>query len=154
MSNRHRISTKDAQEILLATGDWANIVEAADSYEINRMVRLVAINVRDTIKQTSVIRMDDDEVAYSTLAAIQILVDASIITQSTQEKLIALSENGSEGYNDITVYLQKGHPVRGTNFVVLNTGEYKMNELVECARVDAPDISYGAFICSLIAEGN
>jgi hypothetical protein len=98
MTGRVRISTKDAQEILLSTGEWAAIVMAADNIDLRPELRGLCITVRDTVR------------------------------------------------------LEKGYPVPHSSFVVLNSGDYALDTLVECARADAPNIGYCAFLCALILE--
>jgi hypothetical protein len=154
MSDFTHISTKDAQEILLATGEWGGIVLAAESAETPAALRGLCVNVRDTIRQSLVIRMDDPVIHARTAAALDALVQASLLSAETKAALIALAQAGNAGGSAPTVRLVKGHPVpRSAGLVVLNTGEYKLDELVECARPDAPNQSYGAILCSMIVEG-
>jgi hypothetical protein len=73
MTNRVRIATKDAQEILLSSGEWAAIVMAADDTSLPAELRGLCITVRDTVRQSLVIRMDDPVIAARTEAALAAL---------------------------------------------------------------------------------
>jgi hypothetical protein len=65
--------------------------------------------------------------------------------------LLALADAPAGGAAP-TVRLEKGSPVPRSSFVVLNSGDYALDALVECARADAPNIGYCAFLCALILE--
>lgn len=151
MTGRVRISTKDAQEILLSSGEWAAIVMAADNVDLPPELRGLCITVRDTVRQSLVIRMDDPGIAARTEAALAALVAATLLSESTRDALLALADAPAGGAAP-TVRLEKGYPVPRSGFVVLNSGDYALDALVECARSDAPNIGYCAFLCALILE--
>jgi hypothetical protein len=152
MTNRVRISTKDAQEILLSSGEWAAIVMAADDSDLPSELRGLCITVRDTVRQSAVIRMDDQVIAARTEAALGALVAATLLSEATRDALLALADAPASGADAPTVRLVKGHVVPRSGMVVLNTGDYRLDALVECARADAPNVSYGAFLASVIVE--
>jgi hypothetical protein len=152
MTERNRIAVKDVQEILMSTGEWAGIVMAADNAALPPELRGLCINVRDTVRQASLIRMDDQVIAARTEAALAGLVAAGLLSEATRDALLALADAPAEGGPAPTVRLVKGHPVPRSGMVVLNTGDYRLDELVECARADAPDVTYGAILCALIVE--
>lgn len=152
MTERNRIAVKDVQEILMSTGEWAGIVMAADNAALPPELRGLCINVRDTVRQASVIRMDDQVIAARTEAALAGLVAAGLLSETTRDALLALADAPAEGDPAPTVRLVKGHPVPRSGMVVLNTGDYRLDQLVECARADAPDVTYGAILCALIVE--
>lgn len=153
MTGRVRISTKDAQEILLSSGEWAAIVMAADNVDLPPELRGLCITVRDTVRQSLVIRMDDPSIAARTEAALVALVGAGLLSVATRDALLALADAPAGG-DAPTVRFEKGYPVPRTGLVVLNTGDYRLDALVECAQADAPHVSYGAFLASVIAEAS
>jgi len=145
------IHTKNAREILMESGAWPAIIRAAEE---PTALGDVALTVRDVILETQVIDMTRPETAAMVQAALNALQQAGMITQETHEKLMALAQPSDGDANVPTVRLVKGHPVPRSGLVVLNTGDYKLNELVECARADAPNFSYGAFLASVIVEAS
>ncbi|MCA3359222.1 MAG: hypothetical protein ING02_14595 [Roseomonas sp.] len=150
MTNRVRIATKDAQEILLSSGEWAAIVMAAENAGLPAELRGLCINVRDTVRQSLVIRMDDPVIAARIEGALGALVGVGLLSEATRDALLALAEPSAAPIDPPRVRLNRGHPVLNGAMVVLNTGEYRLDEAVECARADAPDQSYCAFLCSTI----
>jgi hypothetical protein len=153
MTDRVRISTKDAQEILLSSGEWAAIVMAADNTGLPPELRGLCINVRDTVRQSLVIRMDDPGIAARTEGALAALVGADLLSAATRDALLALADGGAGPPPPPRVRLVKGHPVLNGTMVVLTTGDYRLDELVECARASVPDESYGALLCSMMVGG-
>ncbi len=153
MTERVRISTRDAQEILLSSGEWAAIVMAAEDTAQPPELRGLCITVRDTVRQSLVIRMDDPSIAARTEAALSALVGAGLLSAATRDALLVLADAPAGGAAP-TVRLEKGYPVPRSGFVVLNTGDYRLDALVECAHVDAPNVSYGAFLASVIVEAS
>jgi hypothetical protein len=151
MTGRVRISTKDAQEILLSSGEWAAIVMASEDTALPPELRGLCITVRDTVRQSLVIRMDDLAIAARTEAALGALVGVGLLSAATRDALLALADAPAGGAAP-TVRLEKGYPVPRSSFVVLNSGDYALDALVECARADAPNINYCAFLCALILE--
>jgi hypothetical protein len=153
MTNRVRIATKDAQEILLSSGEWAAVVMAADNAALPPDLRALCITVRDTVRQSLVIRMDDPGIAARTEGALGALVAAGLLSAATRDALLALADGSAGPAQPPRVRLVKGHPVMNGTMVVLTTGDYRLDELVECARADAPNQSYGALLCSFIVGG-
>lgn len=153
MTNRVRIATKDAQEILLSTGEWAGIVMAAENAALPADLRGLCITVRDTVRQSAVIRMDDPVIAARTEAALNALASAGLLSEATHHALLALADGGAAPAQPPRVRLAKGHPVLNGALVVLTTGDYLLDELVELARAEAPNQSHGSLLCSLIVEG-
>jgi hypothetical protein len=152
MTNRVRIATKDAQEILMSSGEWGAVVMAADNAALPPELRGVCITVRDTVRQSLVIRMDDPKIAARTEGALAALVGAGLLSSETRDALLALADAGAGPPPPPRVRLVKGHPVLNGTMVVLTTGDYRLDELVECARASVPDESYGALLCSLFVE--
>jgi hypothetical protein len=150
MTERNRIAVKDVQEILMSTGEWAAIVMAADNAALPPELRGLCINVRDTVRQATLIRMDDPQIAARMEAALAMLVGAQLISSDTRAAVLALADGPTAGGDAPTVRLVKGHVIPRTGLVVLNTGDYRLDALVECARADAPNVSYGAFLASVI----
>ena len=146
MTGLSKIQTKHAREILMESGAWPAIIRAAalDTGQIGD----VAITVRDVILETDVIDMSRPETAAMVQAALTALVAAQMLSEETKTKLLALADRP-----DDRVRLIKGHPVLNGTMVVLNTGDYRLDELVECARASVPDESHGALLCSSIVEG-
>jgi hypothetical protein len=104
------------------------------------------------VRQSLVIRMDDPGIAARTEVALAALVGAGLLSAATRDALLALGDAPAGGGGVPTVRLEKGYPVPRSGFVVLNSGDYPLDALVECARADAPNISYCAFLCALILE--
>ena len=52
------------------------------------------------------------------------------------------------------MHIEKGTAIPGTNNVVLNTGDYEPDALVECGTVDNPDVSVCAYQAHFIAIGH
>lgn len=151
---RARIAVKDVQEILMSTGEWARIVMVADNAAAPDDLRGLCINVRDTVRQATLICMDDPVIAARMEAALAMLVAAGLISQDTSAAVLALADAPAHGGDVPTVRLVKGHPVPRSGMVVLNTGDYRLDALVECAQADAPDVSCGAFLASVIVEAS
>ncbi|MCA3417435.1 MAG: hypothetical protein INF88_00930 [Roseomonas sp.] len=154
MTQRNRIAVKDVQEILMSTGEWARIVMVADNAAAPDDLRGLCINVRDTVRQATLIRMDDPQIAARMEAALAMLVGAGLISPETSAAVLALADAPAGGGDALTVRLVKGHVIPRTGLVVLNTGDYRLDALVDCARADAPDVSYGAFLASVIVEAS
>ena len=144
MTNRVRIATKDAQEILLSTGEWAAIVMAAENASFPDELRGLCITVRDTVRQSLVIRMDDPVISARTEAALNALVGAGLLSDATRNALLALANGGEAPPPAPRVRLEKGLPVLNGTMVVLIAGDYELDGLVELALPDAPNTSYFA----------
>ena len=153
MTNRVRIATKDAQEILLGTLEWAKIVMAADNSGLPAELRELCINVRDTVRQSTVIRMDDPVIAARTEGALSALVGAGLLSSETRDALLALADNGSGATEPPRVRLNKGMVVLNGAWLVLNTGDYRLDDFVELAQPDAPNVSLGQVLCQVLVEG-
>lgn len=152
MTNRVRIATKDAQEILLSSGEWAAIVMAAEDTSLLADLRALCITVRDTVRQSAVIRMDDPVIAARTEAALGALVGAGLLSEATRTALLALADGGGSAPPAPRVRLEKGLPVMGGTMLVLFTGEYELDAPVELARPEAPHDSYFAMPARVLVE--
>jgi hypothetical protein len=86
------VDTKDAQELLLATGEWSGIVIAADSAATPLQLRGLAIVMRDTIRQSGTIRMEVPHIYTAVTTAIAGLVAAGLISEATRVALLALAD--------------------------------------------------------------
>ena len=84
--------TGDVQEVLLAGGEWAGIVLAAESASTPSQVRTLAILMRDTVRQSNVIRTGTPAIYASTAAALAGLVQAGLLATQTRDALLALAE--------------------------------------------------------------
>lgn len=89
---RQPVATKDAQQILLSTGQWAAILLSAENPETPMLLRSACINLRDTIRQSSMINIDDDQIRAATDAVLIGMVGAGLITENVRIMLLALSE--------------------------------------------------------------
>lgn len=152
MTDRVRIATKDAQEILLSTGEWAAIVMAAENTGLPHELRGLCITVRDTVRQSTVIRMDDPVIAARTEAALAALVGAGLLSEATRDALLALADGGAAPAEPPRVRLNKGLMVLNGTMLVLNTGDYELDALVELALPGAPDLSYFAMPARVLVE--
>ena len=85
------VSTSDVKEILLSSGEWAAIVLTADNISAPNSLRGACIVVRDTFKETNTIRTSLSGIFTQTNAVLSGLLGAEVITQSTYDALIALT---------------------------------------------------------------
>ena len=85
------VSTGDAREVLLATGEWPAVVIAADSANAPVQVRGAAITLRDTIELTSLIRATVPAIYAATDTLLAGLVTAGVLTAGTRDALLALA---------------------------------------------------------------
>ena len=152
MTDRVRINTKDAQEILLSTGEWAAIVMAADNDALPPEQRGLCINVRDTVRQSLVIRMDDPVIAARTEAALGALMGAGLLSEATRDALLALADGGAAPAEPPRVRLNKGLAVLNGAWLVLTTGDYGLDDLVELAQPQAPNVSRGQVLARVLVE--
>lgn len=88
-----QVATNDAQELLLTTGEWSAIVIAADNTGIPPQLRALAIAMRDTIRQSDVIRMEVPQIYGAVATALGGLVAAEFISAETRDALLAMAEN-------------------------------------------------------------
>ena len=86
------VSTKDAQELLIMTGEWSAIVIAAESGAILSQVRALAIALRDTIRQSGTIRMEVPQIYGAVAGSLSGLVAAQLISEGTRDALLVLAE--------------------------------------------------------------
>lgn len=89
---RADVPTVYVQQVLLASGEWAGIVLAADNPSAPIAVRSLAILMRDTVRQSTVINTAAPAIYASITAALDGLVDAALLTASTRDALLALAE--------------------------------------------------------------
>ena len=87
---RRDIATSDVREILLATGEWSQVVLAADGAATP--VRAAAINLRDTVEMTSLIRATEPTIHAAADALLSGLVAAGVLTAATKAALMALAD--------------------------------------------------------------
>lgn len=86
------VLTGDVQQVLLASGEWAGIVLAAESADTPRGVRSLAILMRDTVRQSTVIGTAAPAIYASITAALDGLVAAELLTAGTRDALLAMAE--------------------------------------------------------------
>jgi hypothetical protein len=89
---RRAVPTSDAQEILLSSGEWAAVLLAAESAATPQPLRGACINLRDTIRQSSVIRMDVPAIYAATDAVLTGMVGAGLMSAGTRAALLALAD--------------------------------------------------------------
>lgn len=85
------VSTADAREVLLATGDWSSVVLAAESAAALMQVRGAAITLRDTILWTDLIQATEPTIYAATEALLSGLVAAGVLKSSTKDALMSLA---------------------------------------------------------------
>ena len=85
------IATADVRELLLARGDWAKVVLAAEGAE-PAQIRAAAILLRDTIQDTSLIRATQPEIYNAAAGLLQNMVLAGVLTMATRDAIIALAD--------------------------------------------------------------
>jgi len=86
------VSTEDAKEILLGNGDWAAVVLTANNNSAPDQIKGACIVLRDTILHTVVVRTTVPDILLQTQTVLAALVSASVITQASQNALLALTE--------------------------------------------------------------
>ena len=89
---RVSVATRDAQEILLSSGEWAAVLLAAESVATPQPVRGACLTLRDTIRQSSTISTDVPAIYAATTAVLGGLVAAGVLTQGTVNTLLALAD--------------------------------------------------------------
>jgi hypothetical protein len=160
----------DAREVVMNSEAWGAIVLIAGGdipatdldlpdpigHVPGSAIRSMCITLRDALSPSSLIKAlpTGSPAAYARFAGqAAVLVAAGIFTQEIADVLLALAERPA-GDTPLTVRLVKGHVIPRTGLVVLNTGDYRLDALVECAQADAPHVSYGAFLASVIVEAS
>jgi hypothetical protein len=89
---RQAVSTKDVQEILLATGEWAKIEITSLSNDSPIFLRSACIILRDTIRQSNTIRTDNPSIYEAVSQVLAGLVEAEFLTVQTSSGLLAMAE--------------------------------------------------------------
>jgi hypothetical protein len=89
---RRTVLTSDAQEILLSSLEWAAVLLASENAATPEPLRKACINLRDTIRQSSVIRMDVPEIYEGTDAVLTGMVAAGLLSAGTRAALMALAD--------------------------------------------------------------
>lgn len=89
---RQVVSTRDAQEILLASGEWAKIEITSLSNEVPVSLRSACIILRDTIRQSETIRADNPKIYGAISQVLAGLVQAEFLSADTGAALMALTE--------------------------------------------------------------
>ena len=84
------VATADAREVLLSSGEWSAVVLAAEGAPA--AVRAAAINLRDTVELTSLIRATVPAIYSATDTLLSGLVAAGILTAPTKAALMALAD--------------------------------------------------------------
>lgn len=86
------VSTADAREILLGNGDWVAVVLTANNNSVPDQIKGACIVLRDTILHTTIIRTTNPDILLQTQTVLAALVAASVVTQASQDALLALTE--------------------------------------------------------------
>lgn len=85
------VSTADAREVLLQTGEWSTVVMTAESAAALMQVRGAAITLRDTIELTTLIRATVPTIYAATETLLSGLVAAGVLTANTKDALLSLA---------------------------------------------------------------
>ena len=91
-TKRSDVTTYDAREILLSTGEWGTVILAAENTAVSQQVRGACIVLRDAIIQTTTIRISIPEIYSATANLLGGLVSAGILTNGTRNALMALAD--------------------------------------------------------------
>ena len=107
-TKRINVTTYDAREILLASGEWGKVILTAENTSAFEQVRAACIVLRDAIIQTSTIRTGIPAIYTATTTLLAGLVDADILTNNTRNSLLALADAPQswaeiEGVEEVTV---------------------------------------------------
>ena len=89
---RRSVNKRDAQEILLASGEWAQVYMVAEDTAAPAQLRGACINLRDTIRLTETIAMDNPAIYAAVDAVLSGLVAAQFLTSQTRVALLALAD--------------------------------------------------------------
>lgn len=112
---RRAVNKRDAQEILLASGEWAAVSLAADNPAAPAQLRAACINLRDTIRMTETIAMNNPAIYASVDQVLTGLVAAEFLSAGTREALLALAERSQSWAeaNGVTVTARSVGLARG-----------------------------------------
>jgi hypothetical protein len=91
-TKRSDVTTYDAREILLSSGEWGAVILAAENTAVPEQVRGACIVLRDAIIQTSTIRISIPAIYNATANLLGALVSAGILTNATRNALMALAD--------------------------------------------------------------
>jgi hypothetical protein len=91
-TKRSDVTTYDAREILLSTGEWGTVILAAENTAVSQQVRGACIVLRDAIIQTTTIRISIPGIYSATDNLLGGLVSAGILTNGTRNALMALAD--------------------------------------------------------------
>ena len=91
-TKRSDVTTYDAREILLSTGEWGAVILTAENTAIPAQVRGDCIVLRDAIIQTSTIRISMPQIYNATANLLGGLVAAGVVTDGTRNALMALAD--------------------------------------------------------------
>jgi hypothetical protein len=91
-TKRSDVTTYDAREILLSTGEWGTVILAAENAAVPQQVRGACIVLRDAIIQTTTIRISIPQIYNATANLLGGLVSAGILTNDTRNALMALAD--------------------------------------------------------------
>ncbi|MCA3448737.1 MAG: hypothetical protein INF93_18865 [Rhodobacter sp.] len=86
------VATADAREVLLSTGEWAEVVLTAGNETLPEALRGACIILRDTIMETTTIRATDPAIHDATNTRLAGLVAAGVLTADTKGRLMALAD--------------------------------------------------------------
>jgi len=102
---RQAVSRRDAQEILLASGEWGKIERTSLSNDVPVSLRDACINLRDTIRQSDTIRTENPAIFGAVSQALEGLMQAEFLSADTRDALLALTERRQSWaeYNRIEV---------------------------------------------------
>jgi hypothetical protein len=89
---QREVNKRDAQRILLASGEWAAVSLAADNVATPAQLRAACINLRDTIRMTESISMNNPAIYAAVDQVLTGLVAAQFLSAGTREALLALAE--------------------------------------------------------------
>lgn len=86
------VSTSDAREILLSTGEWGAVVSTAENTSTPEQVRGACIVLRDTVRDTTLIRASSTSIYNATNTLLAALVGVGILSTGTKNTLMALAD--------------------------------------------------------------
>jgi hypothetical protein len=112
---RRSVNKRDAQEILLASGEWAQVYMVAENTAAPAELRGACINLRDTIRLTETIAMDNPAIYAAVDAVLSGLVAAQFLTAQTRAALLALADRPQSWaeYNQSEVTPREVSLIRG-----------------------------------------
>jgi hypothetical protein len=89
---RRSVNKRDAQEILLASSEWARVYKVAENTAAPAQLRDACINLRDTIRLSETIAMNNPAIYAAVDAVLSGLVAAQFLTSQTRVALLALAD--------------------------------------------------------------